>query len=121
MIVKKTIMGVTDIYKEKAKYYDLIYSWKNYEKEADELLGLMAKYNIKNGSLLDIACGTGKHIMHFQKKFDCTGTDVNNGILKIAKKNVPTAKFHHASLQRLKLKQKFDAVLNRINGTVVSL
>ena len=46
-----------------AKYYDFIYGFKNYEEEAQEIKSLIEKLKTSKGnSLLDVACGTGKHI-----------------------------------------------------------
>lgn len=47
------------LYKELAKYYDLIYHWKNYKKETDKIKKLISRYKKSDGkALLDVACGT---------------------------------------------------------------
>ncbi|MEI8008852.1 MAG: hypothetical protein WCI00_05715 [bacterium] len=52
-------MEKTSIYRELAKYYDLIYSSKDYKKEADIIHKLITKYKKTNGNaLLEVACGT---------------------------------------------------------------
>ena len=65
-------------YKELARYYDLIYPYKNYKKEAEDISDLISKYKRSEGdTLLDVACGTGKHLEYFQNEFSCTGIDLN--------------------------------------------
>ena len=55
------------LYRDLAKYYDLIYSWKDYAKETSELKRLFSKYKKSAGTmLLDVACGTGHHIKHLK-------------------------------------------------------
>ncbi len=55
------------MYKELAKYYDLIY-WRNdYKKELNTVRKLIKKYKMAEGnSLLEVACGTGKHLEYLK-------------------------------------------------------
>src|SRR3989338_6830350 len=97
--------------KELAKYYDLIYEGKgkNYQEEADKLINIIKQYKKTDGNdLLEIACGTGHHITFFQGDFNCTGIDVNPGILALAKKKHPNVKFKQANMINFDLKKKFD-------------
>ncbi len=99
------------LYRELAKYYDLIYSWKDYEKETSELKRLFFKYKKSAGTmLLDVACGTGHHIKHLKDKYSCTGIDVNEAILKIARKNVEDVEFIQADMTSFNLDRKFDII-----------
>jgi ubiquinone/menaquinone biosynthesis C-methylase UbiE len=76
------------LYKELAKYYDLIYSFKDYKKEAVRIKALVSKYKKSEGKeLLDVACGTGHHLNHLKDEFSCTGVDISREILEIARKN----------------------------------
>lgn len=58
----------------------------------------------------DVACGTGKHLKYLSKKFNCTGVDINQGILDIARKNVPTIKLIKADMVDMDLKEKYDII-----------
>lgn len=99
------------LYKELAKYYDLIYHWKNYKKEAAIIKNLIKKYKKSNGNdLLDVACGTGQHLKYFKKYFYCTGVDMNEKMLKIARNKVTNVIFKKADMKNFNLKKKFDCV-----------
>jgi SAM-dependent methyltransferase len=100
------------MYKELAKYYDLIYSWKDYKGEVNRIEELIKKYKISDGNkLLDVGCGTGKHIEYFKNKFSCTGTDINAEMLEVAEENISNVIFKRADMITLKLKDKFDIIV----------
>ena len=70
-----------------AAYYDEIYGFKNYEKEAGKLKALIARYKKLNGrKLLDVACGTGNHIAFLKRKFLVEGIDSSPDMLRVARK-----------------------------------
>jgi ubiquinone/menaquinone biosynthesis C-methylase UbiE len=50
------------VFSGSAHLYDLIYSFKDYGEEAQDLVSLIRERNPKAGSLLDVACGTGEHL-----------------------------------------------------------
>jgi ubiquinone/menaquinone biosynthesis C-methylase UbiE len=95
-----------------AKYYDRIYSFRDYLDEAVRLQNLIIKYSESGGnSLLDVACGTGLHLKHLKDDFSCTGVDVSKSMLKIAKKNVKGVTFKEADMKTLRLGKQFDVIL----------
>ena len=87
-------MAEQSLYKELAKYYDLLYSWKDYQKESEKIIKLILKHKKSKGNnLLEVACGTGHHLQYFKDKFSCFGIDINEEILNVAKNKVPNVKF----------------------------
>ena len=51
------------LYKDLAKYYDLIYEWKDYKKEVEKIEGIIKKTKKSRGKdLLEMACGTAHHM-----------------------------------------------------------
>jgi len=95
-----------------AKYYDRVYSFRDYLDEAVRLQNLIIKYSESGGnSLLDVACGTGLHLRYLKDDFSCTGVDVSNAMLKIARKNVKGVTFKEADMKTLRLGKQYDVIM----------
>lgn len=100
------------MYTKLAKYYDLIYHWKDYKKEAARIKKLVKKHKKSIGKeLLDVACGTGHHLKFFKNDFSCIGIDINNEMLKVARKNVNNIIFKKANMINFDLGKDFDIIL----------
>ncbi|HEC66385.1 MAG TPA: class I SAM-dependent methyltransferase, partial [bacterium] len=105
-------MEKQSLYKNLAHYYDLIYFDKDYKAEADQIKKLISKYKESKGKdLLELASGTGKHLEYLKKTYKCTGTDINEDMLRIARKRVKGVTFKKADMINLKLNKKFDAII----------
>ncbi|MFX1378994.1 MAG: class I SAM-dependent DNA methyltransferase [Promethearchaeota archaeon] len=101
------------MYKKLANYYDLIYSWKDYKREVNRIKKLIKKYKNSTGNnLLDVGCGTGKHLKYLKDDFSCTGCDINIEMIEIAKQNIRDVLFIQADMITLDLKKKFDVILS---------
>ena len=101
------------MYKKLAKYYDLIYHWKDYEKESYSIKELVKKYKKSDGNqLLDVGCGTGKHLECFLDEFFCTGIDINNEMVEVAKTKFKDAIFEQGDMIDFNLKTEFDVILS---------
>jgi ubiquinone/menaquinone biosynthesis C-methylase UbiE len=100
------------LYGVMAKYYDQIYHWKDYRKEAIKVERIINRYKRSSGNtLLDVACGTGKHISYLRKEFSCVGIDVSAEMLAVAKKNLPGIRFVQGNMVDFDLGKQFDVVL----------
>jgi len=100
------------MYKILAKYYDLIYHWKDYEKEAYSIKDLIKKYKKSDGNkLLDVGCGTGKHLEYFKDEFSCTGIDINNEMVEVAKTKFKNVILVQGNMIHFNLKTEFDVIL----------
>ncbi len=99
------------MYKQLAVYYDEIYSFKNYQKEAEKLHSLIQQYKKSDGNtLLDVACGTGSHISHLKQYYAAEGLDDSPQMLGIARKKHPDILFHRGDMTSFKLQQRFDII-----------
>jgi ubiquinone/menaquinone biosynthesis C-methylase UbiE len=105
------IMQKQILYTDLARYYDLIYSWKDYQKEAAAIRGLIAKYKRSKGNdLLEVACGTGRHIRYLKDEFRVLGTDISAGMLAVARRNIKGVRFQQADMVTLNLGKEFDVI-----------
>ncbi len=106
------------LYGELAEYYDRIYHWKDYRREAQKIRRLAREHKRSPGSsLLDVACGTGKHIAFLSRDFECVGLDISEELLKIARKNVPGVEFHRGNMTDFNLVRPFDVILCLFSST----
>jgi ubiquinone/menaquinone biosynthesis C-methylase UbiE len=95
------------------KYYDDIYAatGKDYAAETKKLDELIQKYKcIVGDTLLDVACGTGMHAGFLSQYYKVVGVDVNDSMLKIARKKRPELRFFHGDMRTFDLSRQFAAV-----------
>lgn len=94
-----------------AQYYDLVYSFKNYEQEVDTLRERLRKEHAQAKSILDVACGSGQHASLLAKDYEVDGIDLEPGFVSIAQKKLPKGRVQLADMRSFDLKRKYDAVL----------
>ena len=100
------------IYKTLARYYDLIYSWKDYKKEAAIIRRLVSKYKKSKGNhLLEVACGTGGHARYLSRDFKVLATDISPDMLRVARKNIKGVALQQADMTTLNLGREFDVIV----------
>ena len=96
-----------------ADYYDLVYADKPYAQEARWVADrLEAALGRRPGTLLELACGTGRHAAEFAGMgIQVTGVDINEELLEHARRRVPGVEFVAQDMTRLDLGgARFDAV-----------
>jgi SAM-dependent methyltransferase len=94
-----------------ATRYDLIYADKPYADEARFIDRLLPK----RGTLLDVACGTGRHAIEFAGLgYEVTGVDYSVELLERARENAAQAgveiQFLLQDMRTLDLGERFDVV-----------
>jgi len=100
------------LYAELAEYYDLIYHWKDYRKEVSKVRGLIRRYKRSSGNdLLDVACGTGRHLSYLKRDFDCVGVDGSPAMLAVAGRKVKGVTYVQGDMREFDLGRKFDVIL----------
>ena len=94
-----------------ARYYDKIYSFKDYRTEARYLTAVIHEHLRSGGRrLLDVACGTGAHIEHLKEDFEVEGLDISAELLALARQQHPEVLFHQADMIDFNLARQFDVV-----------
>jgi SAM-dependent methyltransferase len=100
------------MYTQSARWYDAIYSFKDYAAEAEKLRALTEeRLGRGGGRLLDVGCGTGEHLRHLRRHYDVEGVDVNEAMLAVAREKLPGVPLHQADLLELDLGRPFDVVV----------
>lgn len=96
-----------------AKYYDQVYlQMKDYKREAEAVKNVIRQFEKKQSdTLLDVGCGTGEHLKWLCQDFQCTGIDINSGMIRIARNKIPNARFKVADMTNFRLKEKFDVII----------
>jgi SAM-dependent methyltransferase len=93
-----------------AEFYDALYQFKDYRHAVQLLHELIQGHKQGKLSLLDVACGTGKHIEYLKNYYEVEGLDLNPDLLRIARERCPGIIFHEADMANFDLGRKFDAV-----------
>ncbi len=97
-------------YTSRPELYDLEYSFKDYDAECTRIRGIVRARTPGARTLLDVACGTGKHLACLRKHFDCEGLDLDAGLLEIARERLGDVPLHQGDLRSFSLGRRFDVV-----------
>ncbi|HEX6685473.1 MAG TPA: methyltransferase domain-containing protein [Candidatus Limnocylindrales bacterium] len=98
-----------------AGVYDLIYGVavsKDYVAEAGELAELIRSRRPEASSLLDVACGTGQHLLHLRDLFEhVEGVELSADMRAIAAERLgPQTPVHAGDMRTFDVGRKFDAI-----------
>ena len=96
-----------------ADLYDAFYDAleKDYDAEARTVLRHVRRRTPKASTLLDVACGTGRHVQRFAERFDCVGVDLDPSMLDVARARCPASvRLVEADMATLDLPARFDVV-----------
>ncbi len=100
-----------EMYTLSAEIYDAIYAWKDYAAESALARQFIERYAlIPVRTLLDVACGTGKHLEHLKTHYAVEGLDLNEPMLAVARQRHPGVPFHQGDMHTFDLGRTFDAV-----------
>lgn len=99
------------MYAKSARFYDAIYGFKDYAHEAEQICDIVwSKRHSDEGTLLDVACGTGRHLQHLSKHFTCEGVELEPEMAAIARQRVPEVLIHQGDMRTFDLGKTFDVV-----------
>jgi SAM-dependent methyltransferase len=98
------------VFERTTDLYDLAYSHKDYAQESAWVRDAIRTRVPEARTLLDVACGTGKHLEHLRDDFVCQGLDLDPRFLAIAadRSKVPV---HGGDMDDFDLGSRFDAVV----------
>jgi SAM-dependent methyltransferase len=94
-----------------ARFYDAVYSFKDYAAEAAKVDALIHEHKPGARTLLDVACGTGKHLEHLRERYEVEGLDLDPNLLAIAAERLAGVPLHEGDMTSFDLGRRFDAVV----------
>ncbi|MCP3902763.1 MAG: class I SAM-dependent methyltransferase, partial [Planctomycetes bacterium] len=100
------------MYRSHARYYDLIYQWKQYHEEATRLHEILAAEGVGGEEMvLEAACGTGAHLRHLREWHRVSGFDLNVEMVGLAREALPDVTIFQADMTRFAVPEPVGAVL----------
>lgn len=99
------------MFAKSAHLYDLLYAWKDYAAEVAQIDELIKSALPEAQTVLDVGCGTGKHLELLRSRYKVEGLDLDGEMLKIAAARNPGVRLHQGDMETFHLERRFDAVL----------
>lgn len=110
------------VFGDYSKYYDLLYSTKEYEKEVEFVDSLLSKYKTNScRSILELGSGTGKHAFYLAHKgYQIDGVDQSATMLEMAGNFLSQCdgeiakkiSLNQADMRTLRVDKQYDAVIS---------
>ena len=100
------------MYKNFSKVYDKFMEICDYNEWVSLLESYIKNYNQSGDKILDLGCGTGETLVRLSEKYQCSGLDLSEGMLKKAKiklkgKNVP---LFLGDMREFDTSEKYDVI-----------
>ncbi len=89
-----------------ARVYDAVYRWKDYDAEAARLREILEAK--AGGTLLDVGCGTGEHLVRLRDAFSAEGLERDPEMAALARAKGLTV--HEGDMEAFDLGRRFDVV-----------
>lgn len=102
---------------QSAPWYDALCRDRDYAGAAADLRRRLERIAPNAASLLDVGCGTGRHLEHLRTAFEVQGLDASVGMLEVARTRCPGVVFHAADFTDFALGRRFD-VITCLFGTI---
>ncbi len=93
-----------------AEHYDSIYDFIDYKADVARLQEVIGERAPAARTLLDVACGSGRHLEFLRETFEVEGLDVSSQLLTLAARRCPGVPLHEASMESFDLPGRFDVI-----------
>jgi SAM-dependent methyltransferase len=98
-------------YTKSASVYDAnLKQFFDYPSACKKIHGFIQQHHSNAKTLLDVACGTGKHLEFLQEHYQVEGLDLSPQMLEIARNSCPQIPFHEGNMIDFDLSKKFDVI-----------
>ena len=99
------------MYIRSARIYDAIYGGLDYSGSARRVDEHIQRLAPGARDLLDVGCGTGRHLERLREHYAVEGLDLNDELLTMARRRLPGVPLHTADMTEAELGRRFDVVI----------
>jgi SAM-dependent methyltransferase len=103
-------MSTARLYEKSARLYDLMYEGKDYSAAASGLAERIERMLPGARDLLDVGCGTGRHVEALRENYRVEGLDLSSQLLERARERCPGIEFHLGDMTDFSLDRSYDVV-----------
>lgn len=97
-------------YEHSAHLYDLMYVRRDYTTTAEEIHAIVAEKLPGAKDLLDVGCGTGRHLEVLSDWYRGEGLDINPAMLEQTHARCPHIPLHENDMRTFDLDRSFDVI-----------
>ncbi|MGH2390742.1 MAG: class I SAM-dependent DNA methyltransferase, partial [Chloroflexota bacterium] len=99
------------VFPQSGSIYDTLYADHDYEGESSWVKTMVDRYKLSDSStLLDLGCGTGRHLECLRTSFTVEGLDIDQSMLAEAARRLPGIPLHEGDFTDFDLSRQFDVV-----------
>ena len=98
------------MFTQSAPFYDALYSFKDYGAAVRDIRRVLDQEAPGARRLLDVGCGTGRHLELLRERYEVEGLDINPAMLESARQRCPGVVFHEADMAEFAVAGRFDVV-----------
>ena len=99
------------MYTRSARIYDAIYGGQDCAAGARLVHEHIQRLAPGARDLLDVGCGTGRHLEHLRGHYAVEGLDLSPELLAVARERLPGVPLHTGDMAAVALGRRFDAVI----------
>lgn len=99
------------MFTQSADIYDLLYSFKDYQQEAGEIIKMIKSHRPDCKTVLDIGCGTAEHHKFLKSDYRIDGLDINKDFIECAKVKNKDGFYITADMTQFRLDKKYDVIM----------
>jgi ubiquinone/menaquinone biosynthesis C-methylase UbiE len=100
------------MFTESAAFYDLLYRFLDYAEAVRKIEAILERRAPEAQTLLDVGCGTGRHLELLRERYLVEGLDINPVMLEIARERCPGVELHEADMVDFTIDHRFDVVIS---------
>jgi SAM-dependent methyltransferase len=98
------------MYGRSARFYDALYGSRDYETAARSLHEKIQLLRPGARRLLDVGCGTGKHLQVLRQWYEVEGVDLNPDLLAIARDRLGDAALYQQDMVVMDTGRRYDVI-----------